>query len=78
MRLRPRLHSGIPHHDLPQNARYVAWRGSNPSAQFYQHELTLYRLAWAAGPGQAPVSAVSLISHLRRPAPMLMAVEPAP
>ena len=62
--------------EAPDSA--VAWRGSNPSAQFYRHELTLYRLAWAAGPGQAPVSAVSLISHLRRPAPLLMAVEPVP
>ena len=62
--------------EAPDSA--VAWRGSNPSAQYYRHELTLYRLAWAAGPGQAPVSAVSLISHLRRPAPLLMAVEPAP
>ena len=62
--------------EAPDSA--VAWRGSNPSAQYYRHELALYRLAWAAGPGQAPVSAVSLISHLRRPAPLLMAVEPVP
>ena len=32
----------------------------------------------SVGAGQAPVAAVSLVSNLRRPAPMLMAVEPQP
>ena len=56
----------------------VAWRGNNPNAQSNQHSLALYRLAWEAGTGQAPVAAVSLVSHLRRPAPMLMSAEARP
>ena len=59
-------------------AAAVAWRGDNPSAQFYQHGLALYRLAWEAAAGQGPVAAVSLISNVRRPAPMLMSVEARP
>ena len=59
-------------------AAAVAWRGDNPNAQHYQHGLALYRLAWEASAGPAPVTAVSLVSHLRRPAPMLMSVEATP
>ena len=59
-------------------AAAVAWRGDNPSAQYYQHSLALYRLAWEAGAGQAPVAAVSLVSHLRRPAPLLLAADAQP
>ena len=59
-------------------AAAVAWRGDNPNAQYYEHGLALYRLAWKAGPGQAPIAAVSLVTHLRRPAPMLMAAEAQP
>ncbi len=59
-------------------AAAVAWRGENPNARYNQHALALYRLAWAAAEGQSPVSAVSFVSTLRRPAPMLLAVEPRP
>ena len=52
----------------------VAWRGSNPNANFFGHQLALYRIAWKAAEGEAPVIAVSIASHVRRPAPMLMSV----
>ena len=53
----------------------VAWTGDNPNATYHRHKLKLYRIEWEAGPGEAPVVALSIASHLRRPAPMLMAAE---
>ena len=53
----------------------VAWRGSNPNANSTGHNLALYRIAWNAADGEAPATAISIATHVRRPAPMLMSVD---
>ncbi len=53
----------------------IAWTGENPNATYNRHGLKLYRIRWEAGPGEPAVVAISIASHLRRPAPMLMAAE---
>ena len=60
----------------PATAR--AWDGSNPNANFYRHSLALYRITWSAADGEPPAAAVSIVSNLRRPAPLLMAVDSRP
>ena len=56
----------------------VAWRGSNPKAQKMNHSLALYRLEWKAGADDADVTAFSVTSTLRKPAPMVLAAEVVP
>jgi hypothetical protein len=52
----------------------IIWRGENVNAAKSQRTLALYALPWAAAPGEAPATAVALVSHLQRPAPMLFDV----
>ncbi len=52
----------------------IIWRGENVNAAKSQRTLALYALPWAAAPGESPVTAVALVSHLQRPAPMLFDV----
>ena len=56
----------------------VAWRGWNPRAGYYEHRLALYRIRWAAESGGSPIVAVSMVSTLRRPAPLLVAADAKP
>ena len=56
----------------------LAWKGWNPRAEYYAHRLALYRIQWAAASGGSPVVAVSMISTVRRPAPLLVAAEAKP
>ncbi len=51
----------------------VAWRGMNEHAEKKQKSLALFRIPWGEQDGQ-PVVAASIVSHLRAPAPMLMAL----
>jgi hypothetical protein len=58
----------------------MAWAGQNPNAQFRNHSLGLYRVDWESVPSaekaaQRPIVAISFVSHLRQPAPMLLAAE---
>ena len=59
--------------EAPEEA--VAWRGDNPHATFKEHRLALYRITWAAASGDEPVVAVSVVSHVRLPSPVIMAAE---
>ncbi len=52
----------------------VIWRGENVNAAKSQRTLALYALPWATAPGDSPVTAVAMVSHLQRPAPMLFDV----
>jgi hypothetical protein len=53
----------------------IIWTGTNPHAHDKGKTLALYRLSWAAAPGEAPIVALSLVSHARRPAPLLLDVQ---
>ena len=51
------------------------WDWWNPRARYYEHRLALYRIRWAAASDESPIVAISLVSTLRRPAPLLVAAE---
>jgi hypothetical protein len=53
----------------------VVWKGTNPKARSMGHSLALYRVEWEAGMDEAAVTDFSISSTMRRPTPMLMAVE---
>ena len=56
----------------------LVWQGGNPHAGYYGRHVALFRLRWAAEAGDSPITAVSLVSSLRRPVPLLMAAEAKP
>jgi hypothetical protein len=43
-----------------------------------QHGLAFFRFDWEAAAKTDPVTAFSIVSHMRAPAPMIMAVEVLP
>ena len=62
--------------DAPPTA--VAWRGTNARADYFQQNIALYRLDWAAEADESPIIAVSIVSALRQPAPLLMSIDARP
>jgi hypothetical protein len=60
----------------PDNA--IAWLGITDYTRDRQHGLAFFRFDWEAAAKTDPVTAFSVISHMRAPAPMIMAVEVLP
>ena len=53
----------------------MAWTGSNGRARQLKHSLVLCKVEWEAGAGDETVTDFSIDSTMRKPAPMLLAVE---
>ncbi len=62
----------------PPPADKIAWRGKSPYTESRSHELAFYRLEWEASGSAESVTSFSIISHMRAPAPMVMAAEVLP
>jgi WD40 repeat protein/tRNA A-37 threonylcarbamoyl transferase component Bud32 len=60
----------------PDNA--IAWLGITDYTRDRQHGLAFFRFDWEAAAKTDPVTAFSVISNMRAPAPMIMAVEVLP
>jgi hypothetical protein len=58
--------------DAPPAA--VAWRGETPHSRSQGKTASLFRLVWQAEAEGPAVVAASLVSQMRRPAPLLLAI----
>jgi WD40 repeat protein/class 3 adenylate cyclase/tRNA A-37 threonylcarbamoyl transferase component Bud32 len=62
--------------DVPEAA--IVWTGANRRAHNFHFKLALYRLNWTAAADESSVVAISIVSAMRQPAPLLMSVDARP
>jgi hypothetical protein len=62
--------------DPPPEA--VAWRGENQLSSENGRTTIISRLTWETPPQEDPVTAIAFVSHMRKPAPFVVAVDGRP